>query len=84
MEYRFYAALLVVGLLFIALGSTLRTIKDLKQGTFKVVDATRLDNCTYQVGMEDKDGFYFSLTQDLVKFSAMGVNVNDILIYGEL
>jgi uncharacterized BrkB/YihY/UPF0761 family membrane protein len=50
---------------------------------FKVVDASRIDGCTYQVGLEDKDGFYFSLSQDLVKFAAMGVNTNDILIYGE-
>lgn len=55
-----------------------------KLPTFEVVDAKRLDDCTYQVGLKDREGYYFSLTQDLVKFSAMGVNTNHILNYGEL
>ena len=51
--------------------------------TFEVIDASRIDACTYRVGLRDKDGYYFALTQDLVKFAAMGVSCNDILIAGE-
>ena len=54
------------------------------KSTFEVIEALRITDCTYKVGLEDDKGLYFVLELDLVSFSAMGVDVDDILAFGEL